>query len=189
MKTINALKSEADCSSIALKLYIQGALSSDKIDYENSATVTYEFISKAISIYEEDIDESKEQVRVVHILIGTLQQLRRLTEENMDPLTSKCAVLASKLLKKQDQARAISKVAHMFWFSQYAGEDSPRKDSQRVAECLRKALRVSSQCMDDLVQIQLFTQILNEFLFFYERGCSEVSVMFFLYSIVYFFPD
>ncbi|KAE9551852.1 hypothetical protein FO519_004926 [Halicephalobus sp. NKZ332] len=175
MKTINALKSEADCSAVALKLYIQGALSSDVIAYENSATVTYEFISKAISIYEEDIDESKEQVRVVHILIGTLQQLRRLTEENMDPLTSKCAVLAAKLLKKQDQARAISKVAHMFWFSQYAGEDSARKDSQRVAECLRKALRVSSQCMDDLVQIQLFTHILNEFLFFYERGCSEIK--------------
>lgn len=49
------------------------------------------------------------------------------------------------------------------------------RDSVRVGECLRKALRIASQCMDDLVQISLFNHILNENLYFYERGCTEVS--------------
>ena len=50
------------------------------------------------------------------------------------------------------------------------------RDSVRVGECLRKALRIASQCMDDLVQISLFNHILNENLYFYERGCTDVSL-------------
>lgn len=75
MKTINALKTESEWSSLGLKLYLQGAIASDRLKYENSATVTYEFVSKAISIYEEDIHESKEQVLIVQLLIGTIQRL------------------------------------------------------------------------------------------------------------------
>lgn len=184
MKTINAIKSEADCPEIALKLYIQGALSSDSIDYENSSTVTYEFISKAISIYEEDIHDSKEQIRIVHLLIGTLQSLKRLTEENIDPLTTKVAVLSTKLLKKPDQAKAVSKIAHLFWFIQYYGENGPRNDGEKVSEALRKAQKISGHCLDEAIQIQTFVYVLNEFLFFYERGCKEVSIFwkYFIYE-------
>jgi vacuolar protein sorting-associated protein 35 len=176
MKTINALKTESEWSSLGLKLYLQGAIASDQIQYENSDTVTYEFVSKAISIYEEDIHESKEQVLIVHLLIGSIQRLVSLTEENLDPLTSKCAVLAAKLLKKQDQAQAVCKVAHLFWHCQIAGHDGPMRDSVRVNECLRKALRIASQCMDDLVQISLFNHILNENLYFIERGCTDIKL-------------
>ena len=62
-------------------------------------------------------------------------------------------------------------------------------DSVRVTECLRKALRIASQVMDDLVQISLFNHILNENLYFYERGCTDVSIFFLLQAVHISFLD
>ena len=42
-------------------------------------------------------------------------------------------------------------------------------------ECMKKALRISNQCMDPTVQVQLFVELLNRYLYFYSKGCEEVS--------------
>ena len=43
-------------------------------------------------------------------------------------------------------------------------------------ECLKKALRIANQCMDSTLQVQLFVEILNRYLVYYESGCETVSV-------------
>ena len=48
------------------------------------------------------------------------------------------------------------------------------RDSKRVLECLKKALRIANQCMDSAVQVQLFVEILNHYIYFYEKGNEQV---------------
>ena len=51
------------------------------------------------------------------------------------------------------------------------------RDSKRVLECLKKALRIANQCMDNAVQVQLFVEILNHYIYFYEKGNDQVRVV------------
>ena len=51
-------------------------------------------------------------------------------------------------------------------------------DSRRVLECLKKAIRTASQCMEKAVQIQLYVEILNKYVYFYDHGCEGVSSYF-----------
>jgi vacuolar protein sorting-associated protein 35 len=41
-------------------------------------------------------------------------------------------------------------------------------------ECLKKGLRIANQCMDNSVQVQLFVEILNHYIYFYEKGNDQV---------------
>lgn len=49
------------------------------------------------------------------------------------------------------------------------------RDSRRVLECLKKAIRTASQCMEKTVQVQLYVEILNKYMYFYEHSCEGVS--------------
>lgn len=53
------------------------------------------------------------------------------------------------------------------------------RDGKRVMECLKKALKIANQCMDPSLQVQLFIEILNRYVCFYEREndavCSILS--------------
>lgn len=41
-------------------------------------------------------------------------------------------------------------------------------------ECLKKALKIANQCMDSSLQVQLFIEILNRYVCFYERENDAV---------------
>ena len=57
-----------------------------------------------------------------------------------------------------------------------ATEGKPTKDSKKVLDCLKKGLKIAKQCMDPLVQVQLFVEILNHYVLFYEAGCESISL-------------
>lgn len=42
-------------------------------------------------------------------------------------------------------------------------------------ECLKKALKIANQCMDPSLQVQLFIEILNRYVCFYERENDAVG--------------
>lgn len=42
-------------------------------------------------------------------------------------------------------------------------------------ECLKKALKIANQCMDPSLQVQLFIEILNRYIYFYEKENEAVS--------------
>lgn len=50
------------------------------------------------------------------------------------------------------------------------------RDEKRTLECLKKAARIASQCMDTGVQVQICVELLNHYLFYFERGNSLISV-------------
>lgn len=44
-------------------------------------------------------------------------------------------------------------------------------------ECLKKALKIANQCMDPSLQVQLFIEILNRYVCFYERENDAVRCL------------
>ena len=47
-------------------------------------------------------------------------------------------------------------------------------DGKRVLECLKKGVRIGNQCMDPSVQVQLFVELLNHYIYFYEKDNDQV---------------
>ena len=45
-------------------------------------------------------------------------------------------------------------------------------------ECLKKGLRIANQCMDSSVQVQLFVEVLDHYIYFYEKGNDQVGTLY-----------
>jgi len=50
------------------------------------------------------------------------------------------------------------------------------REEKRTLECLKKGARIASQCLDAGVQVQLYVELLNSYLFYFERGNSLVTI-------------
>lgn len=50
------------------------------------------------------------------------------------------------------------------------------QDGNKVLDCLKKGIRIASQCMDTSVQVQLYVELLNHYIYFYEKGNVAVSI-------------
>ncbi|MFH4978681.1 hypothetical protein AB6A40_005390 [Gnathostoma spinigerum] len=176
MHTIAALVTSAELAELPLRLYLQGAIVADQVNFSSKATVAYEFISKAFSLYEEEISDSRAQLSAISLLIGTMECIKCFVKENHEPLRTQCAHASAKLFKKVDQCRAVCSVAHLLWSGQVADGNGPMHDSAQVLNCLKKALRIASQCMDSAVQVNLYVLVLNSYLYFFEDGCKEITI-------------
>ncbi|EEC19703.1 vacuolar sorting protein, putative, partial [Ixodes scapularis] len=167
---------KCEMAELPLRLFLQGALVAGQIKFSLFETVAYEFISQAFSLYEDEISDSKAQLSAITLIMGTIEQTSCFGEENHEPLRTQCALAASKLLKKPDQCRGVGLCSHLFWSGktqETGGEEM--HDSKRVVECLKKGLRIATQCMDSSVQVQLFVELLNYYIYFYEKGNEQVS--------------
>lgn len=174
--TIGALI-KAELPELSLRMFLQGALCASQISFETQETVTYEYMSQAFTLFEEEISDSKAQLAAAVLLFATFERLTCFGNENHDPMRSQCALAAAKLLKKPDQCRAVTICAHMFWSGKERESGGQElHDGKRVAECLKKALKIGSQCMDKAVQAQLFVEILNSYIYFYEKSNEHITV-------------
>lgn len=175
-QTISALI-KAELAELPLRLFLQGALAAGQIEFENYETVAYEFMSQAFSLYEDEISDSKAQLAAITLIIATFEQMSCFNEENHEPLRTQCALAASKLLKKPDQCRGVAICSHLFWSGKSRVTNGKElHDGKRVLECLKKGLRIANQCMDPSVQVQLFVELLNHYIHFYEKGNEQVTV-------------
>ncbi|XP_023678494.2 vacuolar protein sorting-associated protein 35-like [Paramormyrops kingsleyae] len=175
-QTISALI-KAELAELPLRLFLQGALAAGEIGFENHETVAYEFMSQAFSLYEDEISDSKAQLSAITLIIGTFERSKCFSEENHEPLRTQCALAASKLLKKADQCRAVGTCAQLFWSGRSSDKNGEEiHDEKRVMECLKKALKIANQCMDSSLQVQLFIEILNRYIYFHEKQNEAVTV-------------
>lgn len=165
----------------ALRLFVESAMVADQVGSEEAS---YEFYAQAFSIYEEGISDSRAQYQAICIVAGALQNSRHFSGDNYDTLVSKCALYGSKLLKKPDQCRAVYYASHLWWaveipaLGEQEGVAELFRDGKRVLECLQRALRVADACMDVAVSVELFVEILNRCIYFFDRGNEQVSVKF-----------
>ncbi|PSS20059.1 hypothetical protein M430DRAFT_101214 [Amorphotheca resinae ATCC 22711] len=150
-------------------------------DQTNAEEVSYEFFAQAFTIYEEAISDSRAQFQAVCVIAGALHETRNFGKENYDTLITKCALHGSKLLKKPDQCRAVYLASHLWWAVPNAakGETEETKglyrDGKRVLECLQRALRVADACMDTAVSVELFVEILNRYVYYFDQQNEAVT--------------
>ncbi|KAI4381781.1 hypothetical protein MLD38_007824 [Melastoma candidum] len=171
---------EALCSipvpDLSLRLYLQCAEAANDCDLE---PVACEFFTQAYILYEEEISDSKAQVTALNLIIGTLQRMHVFGIENRDTLTHKATGYSAKLLKKPDQCRAVYACSHLFWVD----DQDNMKDGERVLLCLKRALRIanaaqqmSSATRGSTGSVSLFVEILNKYLYFFEKGNPQITV-------------
>nr|CAG4651575.1 EOG090X00QE [Triops cancriformis] len=96
-QSISALV-KVDLAELSLQLFLQAALAVDTVPFANQETVAYEFFSQALTLYEDEISDSKAQFAAIPVLAGTLEKMTCFTEDNHAPLRSKLALLASRLV-------------------------------------------------------------------------------------------
>ncbi|PWZ57139.1 Vacuolar protein sorting-associated protein 35B [Zea mays] len=173
-QTIDAL-SCVPSPELALRLYLHCAEAANDCDLE---PVAYEFFTQAFILYEEEIADSKAQITAIHLIIGTLQRMNIFGVENRDTLTHKTTGYSAKLLKKPDQCRAVYACSHLFW----ADDQDGIMDGERVLLCLKRALRIANaaQQMASATRgssgsVTLFIEILNKYLYFFEKGIPQIT--------------
>ncbi|CAM6058139.1 unnamed protein product [Sphagnum tenellum] len=161
-------------AELSLRLYLQCAEAAGDCGLE---PVAYEFFTQAFVLYEEEVSDSKAQVTALQLIIGTLQRTRVFGVENRDTLTHKATGYSAKLLKKPDQCRAVYICSHLFWV-----EDGGTIDGERVLLCLKRALRIAhaAQQMSSATRgtsgpMTLFVEILNKYLYYFEKGNPQVT--------------
>ncbi|XP_022145309.1 vacuolar protein sorting-associated protein 35A [Momordica charantia] len=174
-QTIEILSS-VPAPELAFRLYLQCAEAANDCNLE---PVAYEFFTQAYILYEEEISDSKAQVTALHLIIGTLQKMPVFGVENRDTLTHKATGYSAKLLKKPDQCQAVYACSHLFWLDDHDN----MKDGERVMLCLKRALRIANaaQQMSNATRgstgpVSLFIEILNKYLYFFEKGNPHITV-------------
>ncbi|KAL8944532.1 MAG: hypothetical protein Q9211_000543 [Gyalolechia sp. 1 TL-2023] len=164
-------------AELCLRLFVSCGQVADQTGFEE---VAYEFFAQAFTIYEEAISDSRAQFQAVCVIAGALHVTRGFSKENYDTLITKCALHGSKLLKKPDQCRAVYLASHLWWATEIPakGEEDPKnlyRDGKRVLECLQRALRVADACMDTAVSVELFVEILNRYVYYFDQQNETVT--------------
>ncbi|KAI4327764.1 hypothetical protein L6164_020188 [Bauhinia variegata] len=174
-QTIERLSS-VPAPELALRLYLQCAEAANDCDLE---PVAYEFFTQAYILYEEEIADSRAQITALHLIIGTLQRMHVFGVENRDTLTHKATGYSARLLKKPDQCRAVYACSHLFWVD----DQDNMKDGERVLMCVKRALRIANAARQmanaargSTGSVMLFIEILNKYLYFFEKGNPQVTV-------------
>ncbi|KAL4928399.1 vacuolar protein sorting-associated protein 35 [Aspergillus undulatus] len=165
------------CADLALRLFVMCGEVADQTGFEE---FSYEFFAQAFTIYEDSISDSRAQFQAVCIIAGALHGSRGFSKENYDTLITKAALHGSKLLKKPDQCRAVYLASHLWWVIEnpHRGEEDPKnlyRDGKRVLECLQRALRVADACMDAAVSVELFVEILNRYVYYFDQQNETVT--------------
>ncbi|PGH17796.1 hypothetical protein AJ79_00937 [Helicocarpus griseus UAMH5409] len=165
------------CAELSLRLFVLCGQVADQTGFEE---FSYEFFAQAFTIYEDSISDSRAQFQAVCILASALHGTRGFGKENYDTLITKAALHGSKLLKKPDQCRAVYLASHLWWAVEnpQKGDEDPKdlyRDGKRVLECLQRALRVADACMDTAVSVELFVEILNRYVYYFDQGNDTVT--------------
>jgi vacuolar protein sorting-associated protein 35 len=143
----------------SLNLFLQAAQAADECAF---TAIAYEFMKEALLLFECEVSESKAQVRCLTAVIGTLLNCVQFPSEDYVALITKVAQYANKLLKKPDQCRMVTLCAHLFW-PRLKAPDGPERfsDSDRVLECMQRALKIASVCDPNL-----FVEILDRYVYY-----------------------
>lgn len=73
-------------------------------------------------------------------------------------------------------AKTLSNTFLWLLYSIYFFYHTKLQDSKRVSDCLKKGVKIANQCMDSSVQVQLFVELLNHYIYYYEKGNDQVLI-------------
>lgn len=164
---------DARAAEVALQLFLAGALSASQ--EARLELVAYECFEQAFTLFEESIPDSKQEVRALHSIVGTLHRCRVFGRDNRAALVFKATAYCSKLLRRADQCLAVLACSHLYWQEDDdSGDDmggagegnsmeeeesdsgmlsvlrSPIRDAKGVLSCLKRALKIVNAAQQQL---------------------------------------
>lgn len=141
------------------------------------SAIAYEIMAQAFLLYEDEISDSKAQQRSIVSIVGTLLACKTFEKDDYEALVTKTAQYAAKLLKKADQCKTVMLCAHLFYTNAEDVDDNKAfRNPQRVLECLQRALKIADACcMASSAHVQLFVDILDQYVYFYENECPVIT--------------
>ncbi|KAF4964710.1 hypothetical protein FSARC_7417 [Fusarium sarcochroum] len=177
LSTLYTRVNGSGAAEMALRLFSSSGQTADLCGFEE---VAYEFFAQAFTVYEEAVSDSKAQFQAVCVIATALHQTRNFGKENYDTLITKCAQHGSKLLRKPDQCRAVYLASHLWWATPIVSngeseETELYRDGKRVLECLQRALRVADSCMETATSIELFVEILDRYVYYFDQQNGAVT--------------
>ena len=178
---------------LAMRLHLLCAQVADQCGEEGDA---YEFMTGAMTTYEEDISDSKARCSRCSFAAATLHHTKHFTTDNYDTLATKTTQHSARLLKKPDQARAVCKASFLFATSachasppaapEDGGEEgavtggggelcssAQDREPKRVLECLQRALKIADACKATGMHVPLFVECLDTYLLHYAASCRR----------------
>jgi len=171
-----SFKLNLEAAISADKCAILASSSSSKDTNSDFTSISYEFITQAFQIYEDEISDSKAQQRSIEMIVGTLLSCKMFEKDDYEALITKTAQYAAKLLKKPDQCRMVTLVSHLFFTGADANDKGAYRNPQRVLECLQRALKIADACsMSSSANVQLFVEILEHYVYYFEKDNPVIS--------------
>lgn len=162
--------------SAALPLYLMAAQVAAQL---GDSEICYQFISQAFTLYEDEFgSDSKLQFEAFCELVGSLYSLTGLAGEEYETLVLKATKLSARLLTKRDQCRAVCACSHLFWHPTADAALELPCDSNKVLQCLKKALTIADSLLDTHEKLGLFVAILDRCVFFFAQHAEHVSASF-----------
>lgn len=168
---------------ITFRLYLVAAQAANVCGFSN---ITYEFTTQAYYLYETEIADSKAQINAITLMVGHVQNLRILSEEEYETFSTKTTLYASRLLRNADQCRMLSLCANLFWSPESNEENQldllagPHeitiRHGKRAVEALRRAVKMASECEANFENVPLYVDLLNVYLYHYGRENEAIDV-------------
>jgi len=97
-----------------IKLLLHGALSLNALETIEAESLFMQHIDKALSIYQDKLIDSNVKYKILILVIGTIERVKVLSDKSFDQLTKKVIGSCVRLLRKQDQCKAILMCSHIF---------------------------------------------------------------------------
>lgn len=130
--------------------------------------VVLEFLNQCCDLLENNTFEIAAQVRSIHAIAGTLQQLESIDREVYEAVTVKVAQFAARVIEKPQQCKLVAVCAHLF-YPVSAGLQNQYSNAQRSLECLQRCLKLADACTSlSPSHVTLFVDLLEHYIFFFE---------------------
>ncbi|GMH38811.1 hypothetical protein BSKO_06709 [Bryopsis sp. KO-2023] len=186
-----ALMVEVPQPMMSLRCLLQcGYSASEEAGLEETA---YDCFEQACILFEESISSSAEKGTALSSIIGTLHRCHVFGVDNRAALVQTVSGYCSQLLKKEEQCKAVCMYSHLYWQAEDEDEkattrgEPPVRNTSMVMRSLKRCLKLADKALRRRVMLKgmwkastepmaLYVELLNTYLFYYERGNVEITV-------------
>jgi len=157
---------------LAVQFWLKGAALANAVDGGTGqySELLNEFVDQAITVFEEEIKESRDQFKGITLIVQVLCTLDKLNEEQYGAFAGRLTRAAVQLTKKAHQAKGLQVCAHMFWNNQ-------RQMGAQTLQCLKRCLQVATEAaQQNPLHVVLFLELLESYIYYLEKRCPDVTV-------------
>ena len=148
---------------ISLRLFLDAGLIASNFKKHD---LSYEFYVQCFLVFEE-LPTCLAQTSAITLIMKNLSSNKTISREKFDVLVSKCRISCKRLLKLEQQSRAMLDLARLYWQHEF---------KEIVLECIQESLKIADSVLDRQTCIELFVLILEQCVWYNEAKNTLVYV-------------